>query len=89
MGAADSVGDGSGRGGRGGQSAGRGDGRRGIGWGQRANAQQQLERGATLVAEAVTGEAGRYVDTLRTVAAAVGAGSSNAGRTGHWQPANR
>ncbi|WP_275424055.1 hypothetical protein [Virgisporangium aurantiacum] len=41
------------------------------------------------MAEAVTGEAGRYVDTLRTVAAAVGAGSSNAGRTGHWQPANR
>jgi signal transduction histidine kinase/CHASE1-domain containing sensor protein len=36
-------------------------------------AQQQLARRTTLVAEAVSSETGRYVDTLRTVAAATGA----------------
>jgi PAS domain S-box-containing protein len=41
--------------------------------GQRAAAGQQLERRAMLIAEAVASETGRYVDTLRTVAAATGA----------------
>ena len=41
--------------------------------GQRDSAQQQLERRTTLVAGAVSAEAGRYVDALRTVAAAAGA----------------
>ncbi|GAA2845712.1 hypothetical protein Acy02nite_47310 [Actinoplanes cyaneus] len=41
--------------------------------GQRATAAEQLERRATLIAEAVAGEAGRYIDSLRTVAAAAGA----------------
>ncbi|WP_412735633.1 ATP-binding protein [Krasilnikovia sp. MM14-A1259] len=36
---------------------------------QRDNAQQQLDRRSSLVAAAVTAEAGRYVDTLRMVAA--------------------
>jgi len=40
--------------------------------GQRDAARQQLDRRAGLVAEAVSAEAGRYVDTLRTVAAAAG-----------------
>jgi hypothetical protein len=35
-------------------------------------AQQQLARRTTLVAEAVSSETGRYVDTLRLVAAATG-----------------
>jgi PAS domain S-box-containing protein len=41
--------------------------------GQREAAGQQLERRATLVAQAVAAETGRYVDALRTVAAAAGA----------------
>jgi signal transduction histidine kinase len=41
--------------------------------GQRKNADAQLERRAAAVADAVTSEAGRYGDTLRTAAAAVGA----------------
>jgi PAS domain S-box-containing protein len=41
--------------------------------GQRDAAQQQLERRTSLVAEAVSSEAGRYVDTVRTIAAAAGA----------------
>ncbi|GIF22380.1 hypothetical protein Ate02nite_51100 [Paractinoplanes tereljensis] len=40
--------------------------------GQHDAAEQQLARRATLVAEAVSSETGRYVDTLRTVAAATG-----------------
>jgi len=40
---------------------------------QRDAARQQLERRSGLVAEAVSGEAGRYVDTVRTIAAAAGA----------------
>jgi PAS domain S-box-containing protein len=39
---------------------------------QRDVAQEQLARRTALVAEAVTSETGRYVDTLRTVAAATG-----------------
>ena len=39
---------------------------------QRESADEQLERRATLVAEAVANETVRYVDTLRTVAAALG-----------------
>jgi signal transduction histidine kinase/CHASE1-domain containing sensor protein len=41
--------------------------------GQRNAAKHQLDRRATLVAEAVASETGRYVDTVRTVAAATGA----------------
>lgn len=41
--------------------------------GQKGVAEQQLDRRATLVAEAATGETSRYVDTLRAVAAATGA----------------
>lgn len=40
---------------------------------QRSAATDQLDQRAALVTEAVSGEAGRYVDTLRTVAAAAGA----------------
>lgn len=40
---------------------------------QRDNARQQLERHTILVAEEVANSAGRYVDTLRTVASAMGA----------------
>ncbi|WP_412537833.1 ATP-binding protein [Longispora sp. K20-0274] len=40
---------------------------------QRREADSQLERRSELMAEAVTTEAGRYVDTLRTVAAATAA----------------
>jgi signal transduction histidine kinase/CHASE1-domain containing sensor protein len=40
--------------------------------GQHDAAQQQLARRTALVAEAVSSETGRYVDTLRTVAAATG-----------------
>lgn len=41
--------------------------------GQRANARDQTDRRATAVAEAVATEAGRYVDGVRSVAAATGA----------------
>jgi PAS domain S-box-containing protein len=44
-----------------------------IAGGQHDAAQQQLVRRTSLVAEAVSSETGRYVDTLRTVAAATGA----------------
>ncbi|MFF5289195.1 ATP-binding protein [Paractinoplanes globisporus] len=40
--------------------------------GQRGVAEQQLDRRARQAQESVTAEAGRYVDTLRTVAAAAG-----------------
>jgi signal transduction histidine kinase len=41
--------------------------------GQRDNARDQMDRRSNLVAEAVAGEAGRYADTVRTVAGATGA----------------
>jgi signal transduction histidine kinase/CHASE1-domain containing sensor protein len=44
-----------------------------IARGQHDAAQQHLARRTALVAEAVSSETGRYVDTLRTVAAATGA----------------
>ena len=43
---------------------------------QRDAAQQQLTRRTSLAAEAVSSEAGRYIDTLRTVAASIGSFTS-------------